>query len=251
MDKGQKTKLLAYSCSVITILTAWTVLSAVIKAELILPSPVTVLNDIIKLLKTGKFWWAFMFTFFRVVISFGISIACGFICGYFCSESPFFRNFMELPLTVIKSTPVIAVILITLFWFTSDWVPVFAGVLMSFPVITDAVTAGFNNKDEKMYVMAQCYNFSRLDFFKYIKLPACRPYFIAGADTAFGLSWKVIAAAEVLCLPKKAVGSLMQTAQVHLETSRVVALTVMLVLVSFIIKNLFRLIFCRRNNGKK
>lgn len=251
MEKEQKTKLLAYSCSVFSILIVWYCLSKFIMADLILPSPLNVIKESLVLIQTKGFWLSFMFTFLRVILSFCISVTAGSVCGYFCAESAFVKDFMEIPLTIIKSTPVIAVILITLFWFTSDWVPVFAGFLMAFPVITDAVTKGFCSKKEKMLVMAKCYNFSRYETFRYIKLPECLPFFIAGSDTAFGLSWKVIAAAEVLCLPKNACGSLLQKAQIHLETSRVMALTVMLVLFSFITKQLFKLIIKGVCYGKK
>ena len=251
MEKVRKTKLLAYFCSIISILIVWIFLSWAISAELILPSPLAVLKDFSVLIQSVKFWKSFFYTFLRVMASFSLSIIFGFITGYLCSESLFFKKFMEIPLTVIKSTPVIAVILITLFWFTSNWVPVFAGILMSFPVITEAVTAGFSQNNQKMLVMAQCYNFSKYEIFRYIKLPVCKPYFFSGADTVFGISWKVVAAAEVLCLPKYAAGALMQTAQIHLESSRVISLTITLVFFSFLLRQAVVFVYSRGKYGKK
>ena len=57
--------------------------------------------------------------------------------------------------------------------------------------------------------------------------------------SSFGLTWKVVAAGEVLSLPKYAAGTMLQKAQVHLETSTVIAVAIILVLVSFAIERLF------------
>ena len=62
-----------------------------------------------------------------------------------------------------------------------------------------------------------------------------------GMVSTFGLTWKVVAAGEVLSLPKYAAGTLLQRGQVHLETSSVIAVTIVLVTVSFIIERLFSL----------
>jgi len=243
MKKPGKIKLLAYFCSIISFLLIWILLTAIINAPLILPGPYEVLVTFLKLIQTPLFWKAFLYTFLRVIASFVISITAGTVCGYFCSESDFLKCFLEIPLTIIRSTPVIALILITLFWFTSDWVPVFSGFLMTFPVMVDAVTTGFSVKNQKLYTMAECYNFSKKEIFRYIKIPACKNYFLTGADTVFGLSWKVVAAGEVLCIPKYACGTLMQKAQVYLETAQVIGVTVMLIISSFTVKKLVRLLF--------
>ena len=102
-----------------------------------------------------------------------------------------------------------------------------------------AVANGFSKADEKLMGMANFFSLSRSQIFKYIQLPSLVPFFLNGMVSSFGLTWKVVAAGEVLSLPKAAAGTMLQKAQVHLETSTVIAVAIILVLVSFAIERLF------------
>ena len=191
------------------------------------------------LVKTKAFWQAFAHTFLRVIISFAITVLIGTALGIAAGFSKFLRDFFELPLAVIRATPVVAFILIALFWFKSGTVPVFVSVLMTLPIMTTAVANGFSKADEKLMGMAKVFCLTRSQIFKYIQFPSLVPFLLNGMVSSFGLTWKVVAAGEVLSLPKYAAGTMLQKAQVHLETSTVIAVAIILVLVSFVIERLF------------
>lgn len=231
----------AYILSVVFILLLWYVLAKLTNASLILPSPVQVFSRMGELLKTPAFYRAFAFTFARVLLSFLISVVLGTLLGLISGLSGFARNFFEIPLAIIRATPVVAFILIALFWFKSGTVPVFVSILMTLPIMTTAVSNGFFKTDEKLLSMARSYNFSKGQIFRFIQLPSLVPFFLNGAASTFGLTWKVIAAGEVLSLPKNGTGTLLQRAQVHLETPSVMAITIILVAVSFLLERLFML----------
>ncbi len=235
-----KTKTIAaYILSVFVILAAWVFVSKLINAELILPSPLEVFSSMGSLIKTKAFWQAFAHTFLRVIISFAITVILGTALGIAVGFSKFLRDFFELPLAVIRATPVVAFILIALFWFKSGTVPVFVSVLMTLPIMTTAVANGFSKADEKLMGMAKVFCLTRSQIFKYIQFPSLVPFLLNGMVSSFGLTWKVVAAGEVLSLPKYAAGTMLQKAQVHLETSTVIAVAIILVLVSFILEQVF------------
>ena len=235
-----KTKTIAaYILSVLVILAAWVFVSKLINAELILPSPLEVFSSMDSLVKTRAFWQAFTHTFLRVIISFAITVVLGTALGIAAGFSKFLRDFFELPLAVIRATPVVAFILIALFWFKSGTVPVFVSVLMTLPIMTTAVANGFSKADEKLMGMAKVFCLTRSQIFKYIQFPSLVPFLLNGMVSSFGLTWKVVAAGEVLSLPKYAAGTMLQKAQVHLETSTVIAVAIILVLVSFILEQVF------------
>ena len=72
------------------------------------------------------------------------------------------------------------------------------------------------------------------------------PYFFSGALSAFGLSWKVVVAAEILCLPKSAIGSALQTAKVHIETTDVFAITMSIIIISFVLETIAAIFINKR-----
>ena len=234
----------------------WYMVALIVNAPLILPFPHDVLKNFLSLSHTPSFWLSFLFTFLRVVIAFFLSLIIGFITGLLSADFPSFKAFIQFPLAVIRVTPIIAFILIALFWFKSDSVPVFTALLMSLPVVISAGEKGFetNAENQEKLFKAKSRCVTGFDAFLFVRLPTAAPALLAGAESAFGLCWKVVAAGEVLSVPHYAAGSLMQHSQVHLETAETLAVTFALVIISFACQCLFRLLCFGKissNNHKK
>ena len=118
-------KIVPVFLSVFTILLIWHLVAGKINASLILPSPKEVFFKIIELICQKIFWINFIYTFLRCALAFFVSLMTGLIIGTICGQNSFIKGFFEFPLSLLRSTPVIAVILIALYWFSSDIVPVF------------------------------------------------------------------------------------------------------------------------------
>ncbi len=242
-------KILNRILSVLLILLIWYVAALLIKAPLILPLPQDVFLRLCRLVITKRFWLAFSFTILRVFIAYFITVVFGTILGLLNADCPVLKPYISLPISIIRSTPVISLILLALFWFKSGIVPVFVSVLMTLPVMTSAAEQGFFKDEEKQkkLFMAKCYCFTGWNAFRYIRVPAALPFLYSGSEAVFGMSWKVVAAGEVLSLPKFGAGALLQQAQVHLETTDLLAVTIMLVLISLIFEKVMKTI----NSSKK
>lgn len=244
-------KFFIYFLSIIISLFLWTIVARFINAPLILPSINMVFDEIIKLFKIKIFWVNFSYTLIRVLISFFISLVLGIFLGILSGTFNNFETFIELPMAFIRSTPVVAIILITLFWFNSSTVPIIVSILMCLPIVVTAVTEGFKKNNKNLLFMAKVYKLSPFQKFYYIKLNELMPFIINAALSVFGLSWKVVVAGEVLSLPKFGFGSLMQTAQVHLESATIIAITLILVVFSFTLEKIFSLIIRKIKKGIK
>ena len=226
--------------SPVLFLLLWYAVAALIGAPLILPYPHAVLIRLFELVRTSFFWKAFAFTFLRVIISFLISMLAGFFLGLFAADSKGFAALIDFPLELIRATPVIALILPALFWFTSGLVPVFVAVLMCLPIVITGAKKGFEKNPENLEKLFRVNSRGIKGFkaFLYVRLPSAMPAFLSAAESAFGLAWKVVAAGEVLSIPKRGAGSLMQQAQVHLESCDVLAITFAIVIVSYLCQQL-------------
>jgi NitT/TauT family transport system permease protein len=244
-------KIVPVFLSVFTILLIWYLVAGKINASLILPSPKEVFFKIIELICQKIFWINFLYTFLRCALAFVISLFAGIIIGTICGQNSFIKSFFEFPLSLLRSTPVIAVILIALYWFSSDIVPVFVSCLMTLPIIISAIITGLENSDKKLLQMAEIYKYTKVQKFIYVKVPSALPFFLNGIISAFGLTWKVVVAGEVLSLPKKGAGSLLQTNQVIFETTSVLAITLILVCICFLLERLLKLIFKKYIKGVK
>lgn len=233
-------KIITYLFSAAVIILIWIIAARIINSSLILPFPKAVFFQIIKNLKSGVFWISFFYTFIRLISAFLISLVSGVFFGILCAESSFVEDFLQIPLTIVSSTPVVAMILIMLFWFPSDFVPVAICVIMTLPIIITATKTGIKNTNPASIFFAKSRNFGYFHLLRYVKLPNARINILEGGLRCFSLSWKVIIAGEVLCLPRNAIGSLIQKSQIHLETADVMANTIILVTISFILELLLK-----------
>lgn len=234
-----KKLLLTVIIPVVLIAVLWEIASVIVSSPLILPSPLDVMKSIARLCKTSVFWQHIFYTLIRTFTAFSISIFTAVILGSLSGLSSSADAVLKLPMSIIKATPVVSFILLALFWFTSSQVPVFVSVLMTIPVLTSSVSLGIKKTDPKLLEMAHTYGLSPLKIIGHIYIPSIIPSFASGSLAAFGLSWKVVVAAEVISLPRYASGSALQTAKVHLETADVFSISICVIALSFICELLF------------
>lgn len=234
------TKITAYLCSVLFLLILWQLLAIKINSVLVLPSPLQIFKKLPSVIKKTEFWKSFAATFGRVIISFIISMIMGIISGILTAYSTFFKNFFKIPLQIIRITPVVAIILIALFWLNSNILPVFVAVLMNLPVITTSVQKGLITSDSKNNFMAKIYRVNKIKRIINIDMENCLPFIVSSMETTFGLCWKVVVAGEVLCLPSQSIGKILSTEQINLETTKVLTVTILLITLSFITQKIFQ-----------
>ncbi len=230
----------------ICLLLLWSLGAFLVDSSLILPNVLEVFETLGKLLHTPIFYEHLLATTIRSLSAFVQSLFISILLGTLCGISSFAEDFFSFPMAIIKSAPVVSFILLALFWFTTDEVPVFVSILMTMPVLTSAVTSGIHSVDRKLLDMAQVYQFSLYKKIRYVYIPSVLPFFFAGSISAFGLSWKVVVAAEVLSLPKRAVGTALQTGKVHLETGEVFAVSIAVIVLSYVLETLFVLLIRKK-----
>ncbi len=229
-----KKLLLTVAVPVLLIVGIWQTASIYVASPLILPSPYAVLASFQELSTSLLFWKHIAFTVGRTFASFGISLAVSLVLGCVSGILPAADAVLKLPMSIIKATPVVSFILLALFWFNSSQVPIFVSVLMTLPVLTASVALGIRKTDAKLLEMAHSYGMSNVQIIKHVYFPSIIPSFASGSLAAFGLSWKVVVAAEVISLPRYASGSALQTAKVHLETSDVFSISICVIIISFL-----------------
>lgn len=214
---------------------AWQIAAHVIHAPLVLPTFTAVLQQLVILCRTRTFYMHLAATSARVLEAFLLSLALGAVIGFFRARFSAFRKILAFPLACVRATPVVALILVALFWFGSGTVPVFAAVIMALPVVISAISSGFSPEQDDVHLeaMSRVYGFTAHDRIRYVLFPRLKPFLLTAASASFGMAWKVVAAGEVLCLPRRALGALLHSAQVHLETQEVMAVALVIVGLSF------------------
>lgn len=211
------------SIGIASFLLIWEVASRIVASNLILPGPLPVATALAKMAVKPSFWTSVGGTFLRVIEAFLLSILAGVLTGSLSGALPRLREALSPIMTTIRATPVLALILVAMFWFPSSQVPVFSAVLMAFPIMYSAAEAGIQATDEKLLQMSRLFHVPWSVELWRLRVPSALPALLAGAKSALGISWKVIVAGEVLSQPRFALGTGMQEARLSLETPEVFA----------------------------
>lgn len=222
-EEGQSKRRFAGIASIVILVALWQLGAIMVAKEIILPSPMRVVVELLSLAPTPNFAASLASTFLRGLEAFFLSSLIGSIAGFASGRSATVKAALAPLLTTIRATPVLALILLALLWFPSGFVPIFSAFLMAFPVMAAAAMQGARAAPSELLEMARLFRVPRSKVFFELRLPAAAPYFAAGARASLGLSWKVVVAGEVLAQPRLAIGTGLQSSRVLLETPRVFA----------------------------
>ena len=236
--KNKHTWIIVLSVAIMLLL--WEVASLLIGSEHILPSPLTTLKSTVMLFGEPAFWAVVGSTILRGLIGFAIAIVMGVGLGIWGGTNTKVDVFMKPWIVVMRSVPVIAFSLLALIWFSPSKAPTFIGVLTMFPMIYANIVSGIRNVDPKLIEMARFYHVGEKRIVSEVYIPAIAPFAVSGISTAIGIGWRAIIVGEVLSQPQYGIGTFMQSAQAFLQVDKVIAWTVIAVLLSFLFEKLIR-----------
>lgn len=217
--------------------------------ELLLPYPTSVARALLRLVVTAEFWRSVGASLLRIFYGLVAGVATGSLLAAVTAGIPLADRLLSPAIRVIRATPVASFILLILLWTSRDAVPVIVSALMVLPVVWETMSRGIAATDGKLLEMAWAYRFSWWKTVKLIYLPSLKPYFTAAVTNAVGLAWKSGSAAEVLCLPKAALGSRIYQSKLYLEIPELFAWTVTVVCLSLALEKLLGLALRRQKGG--
>ena len=224
------------------VLLIWHLFAAYTASELILPTPMRTVAELLRIFTAPEFRQQLLATLLRGVLSLLIIVAVALPVGLLAGHFNRLSTLLTVPVAVVRSTPVISIILLALIWFPSGGVPVFAAILMGFPLLYENIAAGMRNVDREYLEMVRAFRLRRTGTLRNLYLPAVAGYLGSGVRSASGIVWKVVVAAEVLSQPSFGIGSRLYESRIYLETAGVFAWTALLILVSVLADRLIRLL---------
>lgn len=202
----------------------------------ILPAPPKVAEAFLGLVRTADFWRTAAASLCRVFAGAVTGVALGTALAALTAASRWARLLFEPTVKVIRAAPVASFIILVLLWADRNWVPAIIAALMVLPVVWGNVVQGVDSTDAQLLELARAYGFPRRRVLARVYVPSVLPYFAAACRTSLGLAWKAGVAAEVLCLPRMAVGTQMNNAKIYLETPALFAWTLTVLFFSFVLE---------------
>lgn len=179
------------------------------------------------LLVDSVFWSAFLHTLGRVCVAFVISFILAFGCALVAYMVPWFSKFFAPIVSMLRSLPVLAVLLILLVWLGASNAPIAVAFLSLFPMLYAGVLAALSGVDESLLEMSRVYKVPVKKRIVNLYVPFVAPYVTKEASAALSFSLKLVVSAEVLANTFFSVGGMMQEAKVYLDMPRLFALVLL------------------------
>ena len=145
-------------------------------------------------------------------------------------------------MVVIRSVPVISLVLIALLWFSPNQLPVFIALLTMWPVLYQNMLNGLESTDERLVEMARVFGKTKMQRLEHIYLPSAKNLIFSGISTAMGFGWRAVIIGEVLSQPFRGIGTGMKTAQAYINISDLIAWTVVAILISYLFEHIIKYI---------
>ncbi len=225
-------------------LLVWAACYRAVGQDLLLASPAQVARRF-AFVAEASFWRCVGMSLWRTAAAYGLGVIIACVLAVVCHVSKLLDEVISPALLVVRATPVASFIILALVWLSSSNVPILAGILMVVPVVFANLREGISSTDPKLLEMARLFGWGRLKTWWRVVIPTALPTFVAACQACVGLCFKATIAAEVIGVPKNAIGTQLYNAKIYLETDGLMAWTVVVIILSMVIERLLKAAFER------
>lgn len=241
-DKTEKKNKKIRVWPILVWLVLWQFASMAVGQEILLVSPVFVVQKLGTLVQEKFFWTSILYSMTRILSGFALGVAAGIFFSMVAAKYKWMEDFLAPAVFAIKSIPVASFIIVALVWVSSKNLSILLSFLMCFPILYSSILEGIRQTDSKLLEMAEVYQIPFAKKLYGIYIPQVLPYFTSAATVAAGLSWKSGIAAEVIGIPRGSIGERLYNAKIYLNTPELFAWTVVIIFISVAFEKLFLLL---------
>lgn len=217
----------------VALIIIWSAAALIVEDEIILPSFVDVFKKLISMFKTGALLPAILKTASRIMIGVLISIVFGNFLAYISYKFKL-KEYLEPLFSILRTIPVISIVLIVLFFAEKNLLSIIVVILVTLPIVYENVHTALTNIDSKKLELAKIYDLKSGTVFRYIELPAIIKSTLMSLRIALGLSFKAGATSEVVSGATGGLGELMYVSKLSFDMPELIAITFVIIILSFI-----------------
>ncbi len=228
--------------SLILVWLVWFVAQKTVKNEYLIPSFSQTFNSLLGVLGEGFFWRALGKTLLKVLYSVAISFLLACIFAFIGKIYKPTRAFFKPITAIVRTLPTMAILVLILIYTNSTVAPVVVATLVLFPMIYAQLCVSLDGIDQNIINATKIFKISKRDRLFKIYLPIISPSIFSHIGSNLSFALKVVVSAEVMAYTFTSLGGLMQSANALMDIPRLMALTLIAVLIGLLIEFIFFLI---------
>ena len=219
-------------------LTVWEISAQLINIPLILPSALSVLKSLFRIITSPRFYKIVLLSFLRIVLGFMLGALLGTAISFLTHYLTPIRAIISPFMTVVRATPVASFIMVIWLMMGSSLAPTAITVLMVMPIVWQNLTNGFNAVSRELDEVCSVFEIGFTKRFLLLVLPTLIGYLIPALVSSAGLAWKAGIAAEIIAYTNNSIGKEIFNAKNYLESADMLAWTAIVVIISLIFERL-------------
>jgi NitT/TauT family transport system permease protein len=167
----------------------------------VFPGPIAVLTSMNELIVNGTLLKNTVASLFRVSVGFTIAVIIGIPLGIILGRLEIAKLLFNPLIQFLRPISPLAWIPLAMLWFgIGDAPAIFLIFLASFFPIVVSTSIAVENIKPTYFQVAANFNFSRVEIFSKIVIPAITPEVITALRIAIGIAWMVVVAAEMIAV---------------------------------------------------
>ena len=227
---------------ILFILLVWFFASRIVDNSIVIPKISEVLQALGSLLQTKQTYVIIFNTISRLILTVSISFVLALFCSILAGSITRVKDFLKPIMTLMRTTPVAAVIIILLMIFGNIKSPYIITSLVILPIMYEGILVSFENIDQG--IIDEVKMLSNLNFrvVKEVYLPIVTPQILSTLVATIGLGLKVMVMSEFIAQPNNTIGYVMLQEKNFLEMDYVFAWTIILVVFVLLVEELLKII---------
>lgn len=235
-------KIIRGTIGIFFVLVLWHVMSVAYDLQLILPTPLSVLRNVINTLTLNydqrwlygpNIYEHLMSSFARAITGFTLAAAVAIPLGLIVGRMRTVREFVDPVVRSLYPIPGIAWIPLAILWFgLGNTAVVFVVFIAEFFPLYFNTEAGARNINPVLVDAARCYGAKRVTLLRRVILPAAAPYIITGMRIALGGAWRMIVAGEMLA-SQSGIGSILMESRYQFRATDLMMAMILISIVGY------------------
>ena len=217
------------------VLTGW-------RPEYVLPSPGQVMDALITLFGTEKFWQALARTASRAIVGFGVALLIGTAIGLLVAKVKTLRMAIGSLITGLQTMPSIAWFpLAILFFGITEQAILFVIVLGAAPSIANGIISGIDNVPPAFTRLGKILGANSFQLYSLIMIPSALPAYISGLTQGWSFAWRSLMAGELLVIiaESPSLGGQLEFARQFSRAADLLATMIVILMIGMLVDTVF------------
>lgn len=223
-----------YLLGIIILLLIWEIVSLLYKNDIVFPGLEQIGKGLKEIIINARTYKVLGSTIVRLLISLSISVVLAVVFASLARKFGWFKQIVTPLIGIFKSTPVASFIIIILVIVGHERSSIVISLLVMFPIIYEGFYNAFNSVSKEIKDEIKTISSFNFEIAKSIYIPLSMPHITTTLLQSISLGLKSLVMAELLTMPRYSIGSELLTLKNNLEMNKIMAWTLILILISIV-----------------